>query len=322
LCGSAQIEPRLVLTTFCRKCGEHLRIEKNGRVVASARINPLPSVVYPATQEETSQAADEPEPPVPLERERKPGPESEPHELEPMVGLKDLADVPSAPNLRRMGRPRMPAPPDPEEMLPRKRDLGGSRQHYFKEVECFDCKNHFKVGRSARSANCTSCGTLLCLEDVEINVNSTQPIRTRGDVLIRKNGNVQATEVRCRDLKLFGVLSAAIECSGEFYARATGTIVGEMRCHRLVIDKESDLHFMNSIYAGEVVVRGRILGQIQCTGAVNIAATGLVQGDVKARAVSIEPGGQLDGTMNIVQAPSPRENPAAARHLPGIGEGS
>jgi cytoskeletal protein CcmA (bactofilin family)/ribosomal protein S27E len=215
-----------------------------------------------------------------------------------------------------MGRRPVPAAPDPEELIPRKRDVGTSRQHYFKEVECFDCRTRFKVGRSARSANCTSCGALLCLEDVEVNVNSTESIRTRGDVLIRKNGNVQAAEVRCRDLKLFGVVSAAIECSGEFYARATGTIIGELRCQRLVIDKESDIHFMNSIFAAEVVVRGRVLGHIQCTGSVSISATGLVQGDVKARAVSIEPGGQLDGTMNIVQAPSSRDAASAARNSP------
>ena len=47
VCGAAQIEPRLVVTTLCRKCGEHLRIEK-GRAIASSRINPVPSAVYPA----------------------------------------------------------------------------------------------------------------------------------------------------------------------------------------------------------------------------------------------------------------------------------
>jgi cytoskeletal protein CcmA (bactofilin family) len=182
------------------------------------------------------------------------------------------------------------------------RDLGGSRQHYFKEIECFDCGNRHKVGRSARSATCPACGGPICLDDIEIDANTSNPIRTRGDVLIRKTGNVQAAELRCRDLKLFGVLSAAIECSGEFLVRATGTVIGEVHCQRLVVDKGSDIHFMNTIFADEVEVRGRILGHIQCSGSVSIAATGLVQGDVKARAVSLEPGGQLDGAMNIVRA--------------------
>ena len=39
---------------------------------------------------------------------------------------------------------------------------------------------------------------------MDINLPSTTPIRTRGDVLIRKNGNVNTSEVRCRDLKVHG----------------------------------------------------------------------------------------------------------------------
>lgn len=304
LCGFVQVEPRLVLTTFCRKCGEHLRIEKGGRVVASARINPVPSSVYPAAPETLQAApavAEESKPP-PVDPEEVPRLGMAPSPTDPVAVAGDPEVALPMPNIRR--RRSIPPPPAPvsQDLSHRLRDSGGSRQHYFREIECFDCCKRFKVGRSTRTANCPACGAHVCLEDIELNANSTQAIRTRGDVLIGKTGNIQAAEVRCRDLKLFGVLSAAIECSGEFLVRATGTIIGEVHCRRLVIDKGCDIHFMNSIFAEEVEVRGRILGHIQCSGSVSIGATGLVQGDVKARAVSIEPGGQLDGAMNIVRA--------------------
>lgn len=322
LCGAVQQEPRLVLTTFCRKCGEHLRVEKNGRVVASARINPVPSSVYPAMSE-----TDSPAPATAKVAENdatgRVAPESLPEPVEAPAGRGNLAGVRdddeevSATGVRRIGRG---GPPPPQSVPNRQRDQGGSRQHYFKEIECFDCRSRFKVGRSARSASCPSCGGQVCLDDIDISINSTNSIRTRGDVLITRAGNLQAAEVRCRDLKVFGVLSAAIECSGEFLVRATGTIIGEVHCHRLVIDKGCDIHFMNSIFAEEVEVRGRVLGHIQCSGPVTIGATGLVQGDVKARAVSIEPGGQLDGAMNIVRVPPPKEAkaslPTAPQRLP------
>jgi cytoskeletal protein CcmA (bactofilin family)/ribosomal protein S27E len=307
LCGSVQVEPRLVQTTFCRKCGEHLRVDKAGHVVASAKINPVPSSIYPAMPEtELTDAA---------HAEAKPGSERD---------VESREHEEAEPVLKAAGRNRRIAPPPaapPQGGLHRLRDLGGSRQHYFKEVECFDCGNRHKVGRSARTASCPACGGPICLDDIVIDTSTSNPVRTRGDVIIRKTGNVQSAELRCRDLKLFGVLSAAIECSGEFLVQATGTIIGEVHCRRLVIDKGCDIHFMNNIFAEEVEVRGRVLGHIQCSGSVSIAATGLVQGDVKARAVSIEPGGQLDGAMNIVRAPGnpPMAPPQANALVSGAG---
>jgi cytoskeletal protein CcmA (bactofilin family) len=185
----------------------------------------------------------------------------------------------------------------------------GYKQQYFKDVECFDCRHKFKVGRSAKSTQCPACGVHLCLEDFDINVSSTQPIRTRGDVLIRKNGNVNTSEIRCRDLKIFGLVSAQIECTGDLVFRTSGTVIGEVRCRRFTVEKGSDIHFHNMIYADEVDVQARVFGNIQCSGKINIGAQGWIHGDVTARAVSIEPGGQLDGAMNILR--STPQKPAA-----------
>ncbi|MCE9518264.1 MAG: hypothetical protein K8R87_01650, partial [Verrucomicrobia bacterium] len=177
-CGSVQQEPRLVLTTLCRKCGDHLRIEKNGLVVASARVAPMPSSVYPAKPEAGRTISEIASDAVISERT-----------------LKVLA-VPVAPQKGRSlknndeivpikeTRPKINivTPPVPPTGMQRMRDQGGSRHHYFKEVECFDCGNKFQVGRAARSADCSACGGHICLDDIKIDNHSTSPIRTRGDV--------------------------------------------------------------------------------------------------------------------------------------------
>ncbi len=296
-CGSVQKEPRLVLTTLCRKCGDHLRIEKTGLVVASARVIPTPSSVYPAMPEAGRTIDGIDSNAVISERTLKVRAVATAPVKSP--GIKENVEAAHPSGVRQIIKKA--SLPISQTTPHRMREQGCARQHYFKKIECFDCGNKFMVGRSARSAGCTTCGGQICLENIDLGSNSTNSIRTRGDVLIRKTGSIQAAEVRCRDLKLFGALSASIECSGEFYAQATGTIIGEVRCHRLLIDKECDIHFMSCIFAEEVEVRGKILGHIQCSGSVNITSTGLIQGDVKARAVSIDPGGQLDGTMNIVR---------------------
>lgn len=317
VCGAAQHEPRLVVTTFCRKCGEHLRIEGGRRVVASSKINPVPSAVFPSEMSSTGSVFEqEDRPPAPsalLPTEPVP-PEQLPLGLGSMMGFNDEAEVSDSPP----ARPVMPekaseaAPaqgPMAASTLQKMKEQGYYRQQYFKDVECFDCHHKFKVGRSAKSTQCPACGVHICLEDFDINLPSTNNILTRGDVLIRKNGNVNAAQIKCRDMKVFGMVSAQIECAGDLVLRTAGTVIGEIRCQRFVVEKGSDIHFHNMIYADEVDVQARVFGNIQCSGRVVIGSQGWIHGDVTARSVSIEPGGQLDGAMNILR--STPQKPAA-----------
>lgn len=184
------------------------------------------------------------------------------------------------------------------------KDQGMYRNQYFKDVQCFDCGHAFKVGRSSRSANCPQCGSLISLEDVEINNNYTQIIKTRGDVIIRKPGHLATSLVQCKDLRCFGVFEANIECAGDAIFKAVGTMTGEVRCHRLVIEKGANVTFSNLIYAEEVEIHSKVVGTIFSRGAVLITAYGSIDGDVTARSVSIEPGGELNGAMNIIRADS------------------
>lgn len=312
VCGAAQYEPRLVVTTFCKKCGEHLRIAGR-KIIASSQINPVPSTVFPSEMSSTGRVFEQEDPSAPAgsghQTEHSPQ-DAGPLGLGNMMGLAGEAGsaVESTASGRSSSMPEKasePAPvqgPMPASTLQKMKEQGYYKQQYFKDVECFDCHHKFKVGRSAKSTQCPACGVQLCLEDFEINLPSTSPIRTRGDVLIRKNGNVNTSEIKCRDLKVFGNVCAQIECTGDLTLRTAGTIIGEVRCQRFIVEKGSDIHFHNMIYADEVDVQARVFGNIQCSGKVNIGALGWIHGDVTARSVSIEPGGQLDGAMNILRS--------------------
>lgn len=196
--------------------------------------------------------------------------------------------------------------------LQKMKDQGFYRQQYFKEAQCFDCDHKFKVGRSSRSANCPSCGAYISLEDIELNMPSSQAIKTRGDVLIRKRGQLSATHLFARELRCYGSISANMNCSGDAIFRTSGTIVGEVHCRRFIVEKGSEIVFMNSIYADEVEIHASITGNVFSKGPLLISANGAVNGDVTARSVSIEPGGELNGAMNIVRiaaAPAPTSPP-------------
>ncbi|MFM7603928.1 MAG: polymer-forming cytoskeletal protein [Prosthecobacter sp.] len=184
------------------------------------------------------------------------------------------------------------------------KDLGTYRDPYFKEAECFDCGHKFKTSRSVRTVNCPICSACISFEDVEINMNATQPVRTRGDVIIRKRGHLVTSSLQCRDLRCFGTVEANVECGGDAIFRTSGTVMGEIRCRRLIVEKGCDLVFKKSIWAEEVEIHARIIGTFFSSGSVVIRTNGAVNGDVTARSVSIEPGGELNGAINILRAKS------------------
>jgi len=339
-CGAAQYEPRLVVSTFCKKCGVHLTVQKH-RVTASAASRSgagMTAAWDRAEQEAPTQPAAKAVP----QAASPPAPESE---LSPSDGFGAFLQsqgqptavaAPSAPadaaasteedssaaesepptaNMRRATSNSPPPTPSPEPQtassFQKMKDQGMYRNQYFKDAECFDCGHKFKTGRSAKSANCPACGAYISLEDIEINMISTQSVKTRGDVLIRKRGRLSASSVHCRDLNCHGVLEANVTCSGDATFRTTGSIIGEIRCRRFVVEKGADVAFLNTVHAEDVDIQARVTGTIFSTGPVLIGSNGSVNGDVTARSVSIEPGGELNGAMNIVRgktrpaAPSP-----------------
>lgn len=396
-CGAVQYEPRLVVSTFCKKCGDHLRIEKKRVVGTGVRkygppepptgpaaepqastaaaphtngtgqqtptrpaqngrpphaVTPLHkrtikqtilgSIIGQAAVEEAAATESAPPPasapaaeavpdsfeaddtgfgamihrattakkdhpqekieaaPPPPGEQPTPAPPAEPPAKIEQFNQPTEADMVLRPHSSAPA-PTPAPPPASASTLQKMKDQGFYRQQYFKESQCFDCGHSFKVGRSARSANCPQCGAWISMEDVEINMNSTQPIKTRGDVIIRKRGHLCTASVQCKDFHCQGLLEANVTATGDACFKAAGTIIGEVRCHRLVIEKGADVTFVNPVYAGEVEIHGKITGAVFSRGPVLIANYGAVNGDVTARSVSIEPGGELNGAMNIIR---------------------
>ena len=333
-CGVAQYEPRLVVSTFCKKCGVHLTVHKKRVTASDVTRSGVGVGINDAWADEA---------PVPA-KSKKPTPVApepvaaslpttkEDANLSPADGfgayLQSQAQPAAKPEVppplvqetsaAQMRRPQSNSPPptpapalQTASSLQKMKDQGLYRNQYFKEVECFDCRHKFKTGRSAKSANCPACGAYISLEDVEINMTSTQPVKTRGNVLVRKRGRLSTSSVHCRDLECHGLIEANVTCSGDAAFRTTGSIIGEIRCQRFVVEKGADVAFLNHVHATEVEIQARVTGTIFCTGPVLIAGNGSVNGDVTARSVSIEPGGELNGAMNIVRGKSPAPTPTA-----------
>jgi len=336
-CGAAQYEPRLVVSTFCKKCGVHLTVKK--RHVLASQVTR--SGVGMRTNDETWPGEDAPAgssapdaiPEVKTARQDGTSALSAADGFGAYLQSQAPATTGTAPSKEAapspatgqdetpaalMRRPQSNSPPPTPSPAPqtassfqKMKEQGMYRNQYFKDAECFDCGHKFKTGRSAKSANCPACGAYISLEDVEINMTSTQAVKTRGDVIIRKRGRISASSIFCRDLQCHGIVEANVTCSGDAAFRTTGSIIGEIRCNRFVVEKGADVAFLNPVHAAEVEIQARVTGTIFSTGPVLIGSNGSVNGDVTARSVSIEPGGELNGAMNIVRGRQPQAQAAS-----------
>jgi cytoskeletal protein CcmA (bactofilin family)/ribosomal protein S27E len=208
--------------------------------------------------------------------------------------------------------PSVPVSP-PDSTLERMRAQSSYRQGNFKEVECFECGHRFKVSRSSKTAECSHCGATVCLEDFDINLHHTTPIRTRGDVTIRKPGRVTTSQVECKSLFCQGKLAVeSLHCRQDAVFRAGADVEAEIACQHLIVEKGADVTFVKAVHAEDMTLNGRVTGTLQAKGKITIGINGSVNGDITAGAVLIEPGGELNGAMNIVRArPASTPGPSA-----------
>ena len=85
------------------------------------------------------------------------------------------------------------------------------------------------------------------------------------------------------------------ELSAEGAFRVDGTIEGTLASRAEVVIGETGV-VKGDVIGSDVVVAGQILGNVRCTGHLEILAKGKVEGDISAQSVRIETGGVFRGT--------------------------
>jgi cytoskeletal protein CcmA (bactofilin family) len=85
------------------------------------------------------------------------------------------------------------------------------------------------------------------------------------------------------------------ELSAEGAFRIDGTIEGTLASRSEVVIGETGV-VRGDVIGTDVVVAGQILGNVRCSGHLEILAKGKVEGDIVAQSVRIETGGVFRGT--------------------------
>jgi cytoskeletal protein CcmA (bactofilin family)/DNA-directed RNA polymerase subunit RPC12/RpoP len=234
---------------------------------------------------------------------------------------------------RQCGRSFSPSAPKPALKLQPKREEAPSLQETpagFRKVEglwgrqrsrvvaCFECKRKHEVSEAATSTNCPGCSAHIDLRDYKIITSFSRSIRTRGDVILTVKGDLSSTSVVCRSALIEGKLRGNLECEELATINFVGKIPGRLTATHLVVERKADVQFFRRVRGGTIDIKGRMVGEIISTGTVNIHKTGVLDGNVTAKAITIDQGGLFSGQLVIGQADLtqaellPAQKPAAA----------
>lgn len=222
-CGFVQLEPRSLISTYCRGCGDHFQVK--------AAPPPAPS-------------------------------------------------APARPALAERLRQRLVA------QKPRL-------------VACHRCGSSQAIPALAQSTGCRECGATIDLADVEIAGHSTRVVQTRGTVHVGREGFLNSTRVDCANAVVEGRIAGKVTCEGTLRIKGEGVCRAQIRTRRLIVDRGANLHFFYTIYADEVLLRGRITADVRCAGRLHIGRHGGLDGDLLARAMLVDKGGFYAGAVEI-----------------------
>lgn len=113
------------------------------------------------------------------------------------------------------------------------------------------------------------------------------------------------TSTRSMSPKPFG--SARLGSSLEIKGQITGSEDLQIDCivdgpislsgHELTVGPSAQLH--SEIHAGEVVVQGKVVGNVHSQGRVDIKQDGSITGDIACARISIEDGAHFKGRIEI-----------------------
>jgi cytoskeletal protein CcmA (bactofilin family) len=349
-CGSEQEEPRRVVSSFCRSCGEHFRVVK-GIAVASpglrtsgiAEVRPpqerrrlAPHAARPVDPRETASwlaSADDSATPREMPR---PSEEPAPLSAGAFFGFADTVadDGNEAPTSEKLigadsqaretlaegsiaaliGEQQTFVAAEREKMPP---DYAPPESRRRVEgvrgfpVRCFRCDHVQQVSRYAKSTQCERCSAYIGFADYEVKKVHSATLRTRGDIVVSRRGALlPPSEIACRHFTANGPFDARIDCTGDAVFSRSGTVHGPLRCERLVIERGCEVSFPDGALAGRAEVSGRLVGNLACTGKVRIGREGVVEGDLRAADVDLREGGRVSGELHLAAAAAKAEAPA------------
>ncbi|MGH8047133.1 MAG: bactofilin family protein [Chthoniobacterales bacterium] len=183
-------------------------------------------------------------------------------------------------------------------------------------IACHECGHEHAATTHAESTACPACGANIELRDIEILGHSTRIVHTRGTVHVGREGFLNSTRIVCGSAFVEGRIAGRITCEGTLRLRGHGICRAQITTKTLIIDRGASLYFPSTLHVGEVLIRGRVEADVECTGTLHIGRYGGLEGDIQARSMIVDKGGFYAGEVQVATSISrPEESPRDDREL-------
>jgi cytoskeletal protein CcmA (bactofilin family) len=166
-------------------------------------------------------------------------------------------------------------------------------------VACHECGHEHDAAPHAESTACPACGTTIALSDIEILGHSTRIIRTRGTIHVGRDGFLNSTRIDCGSAFVEGRIAGKVTCTGTLRLRGDGVCRAQIATKTLIIDRGASLKFSSTLRVGEIVIRGRVEADVECSGTLHIGRYGGLEGDILARSMIVDKGGFYAGEVQV-----------------------
>lgn len=170
---------------------------------------------------------------------------------------------------------------------------------YRRRVVCHECGHEHAATLELEATLCPACGTGIELRDIEILRHSTREIFTQGSVRVGRGAFLNSTRIVCGNLIVEGRVAGKITCSGTVRLRGHGICRSQITAKNLLIDRGSQLRFPYTIHVEHALIRGHVEADIVCSGTLHVGRNGGLDGDVQARALSVDKGAFFIGAVEV-----------------------
>jgi cytoskeletal protein CcmA (bactofilin family) len=113
------------------------------------------------------------------------------------------------------------------------------------------------------------------------------------------------------------------ELSGKEDLEVNGTVEGDLKLPENTLTIGETGHLKASVTAKSILVVGRVTGNVAATERIEIEASGIVEGDIRAPRLLVQEGAVIDGTIEMTsqktaaaskasETPAPRSSTASA----------
>ena len=186
--------------------------------------------------------------------------------------------------------------------------FAGAKQDPGKEVVCLKCGRTHRVSKKAQSTICPGCYAPIELIDVKVTGPSSRAVDTRGALRIHEKGSLNNPWIICGTARVEGVFHGHLRCEGEARLAMSKPCTGRVTAGAVLVEKKSTFTCAQAMETDQLAIKGTMLADVVCNGAIQIHSGGRLEGHVKTKSMIVDKGGVFFGQCEIM----PASEPAAA----------